>query len=87
MNYEGVNIVPPGPSQIHDLIVDKSLIIKDSFWFLTDIDFSFLSSKTVRINITVPEYKLAMIDRKAKSMNLSRSSFLVAAAEVIVKMS
>ena len=83
--YEGESLVPPEPSEIEALMKDKGLYTEGGFWFLADIDFSFLSKKTVRVNITVPEYKLAMIDRKAKKMLLSRSAFLVACAEAIAE--
>jgi predicted RNase H-like HicB family nuclease len=36
---------------------------------------------TVRVNITLPEKTLAQIDRKAAKKGMSRSSFLVKAAE------
>jgi predicted RNase H-like HicB family nuclease len=36
---------------------------------------------TVRVNITLPEKTLAKIDRKAAQKGMSRSSFLVKAAE------
>jgi predicted RNase H-like HicB family nuclease len=36
---------------------------------------------TVRVNITLPEKTLAQIDRKAAQKGMSRSSFLVKAAE------
>ena len=38
------------------------------------------SHHTVRINITLPEDVLAIIDRRAQRLNLSRSAFLVEAA-------
>lgn len=38
------------------------------------------SSHTVRINITLPEDVLSIIDRRARRLNLSRSAFLAEAA-------
>jgi len=85
--YEGEEInTAPEASNIDDLMSDKDLFTDGGFWALADLDFSFLSKKTVRVNITVPEYKLAMIDKKAKSMNLSRSAFLVASAEAVAEL-
>lgn len=79
--YDSENItVPPQASKIEDL-VKSNLYTKDGFWVLADIDFSFLSSKTVRINITLPEYKLSLIDKAAKARGLSRSAFLTECAE------
>ncbi len=80
--YEGeVTTIPPWPSDIEALMSDNTLNSAEGFWFLADIDFSFLSAKTVRVNITLPEYKLAIIDRKAKEKGLSRSAFLIESAE------
>ncbi len=71
----------PKASDIENLMNDKALFCDGGFWLLADIDFSFLSTKTVRINITLPEYKLAMIDKAARIQGLSRSAFLMNAAE------
>lgn len=82
--YDGEDIEsPPEASHIEDLMKDPNLFTEGGFWYLAEIDFSFLSKETVRVNITVPKYKLAAIDRKAKSMNLTRSAFLVASAESV----
>jgi len=77
---ENVN-TPPEPSNIEDLISREDLYTEGGFWLLADLDFSFLSQKIVRINVTIPEYKLAMIDRTAKKLGMSRSAFLLRAAE------
>lgn len=82
--FEGEDITsPPDVSNIDDLMKNTDLFTDGGFWVLADLDFSFLSKETVRVNITVPKYKLAMIDKKAKSMNLSRSAFIVASAEAV----
>ena len=79
--YDGENItVPPQASKIEDL-VKSDLYTKAGFWVLADIDFPFLSSKTVRINVTLQEYKLSLIDKAAKARGLSRSAFLAECAE------
>jgi len=77
---ENVN-TPPEPSNIEDLISREDLYTEGGFWLLADLDFSFLSQKIVRINVTIPEYKLAMIDRTEKKLGMSRSAFLLRAAE------
>jgi len=45
-----------------------------------DVDPRQLSTKAKRINITVPEGALYLIDRAAKKANTNRSSFLYEAA-------
>jgi predicted RNase H-like HicB family nuclease len=75
------NTAPPPASRIEDIINRGELFTEGGFWMLADLDFSFLSKKTVRVNITLPAYKLAMIDLAAKKRGLSRSAFLIQAAE------
>ena len=85
--YEGEEIKDlPTASKIEDLMQHKDLYVESGFWVLAEVDFSFLSKKTVRVNITVPKLKLAMIDRFVKEKGFSsRSAFLVHAAESISK--
>lgn len=47
---------------------------------LFDLDLAFLDRRAKRINITVPSYALAKIDRAAKKAGQSRSEFLVNSA-------
>ena len=83
--YEGENTcVPPTPSNIETLMNNQDLFTDGGFWVLADINFSFISKRTIRVNITMPEYKLIMIDRAAKNHGLSRSAFLMQAAERMV---
>ena len=47
---------------------------------LVDVNTSFLESVTERVNITVPRYALAAIDKLAKAQGLSRSAYMVRSA-------
>lgn len=79
--YDGEKTAaPPRASNIEDL-ANSDVYTDGGFWVLVDIDFSFLSAKTVRINISIPEYKLALIDKAARAKGVSRSAFLVQSAE------
>jgi len=49
-------------------------------WALVDIDLSRLDSKTKRINISIPERVLVLIDEEAKRAGETRSGFLAKAA-------
>jgi predicted RNase H-like HicB family nuclease len=49
-------------------------------WAVVDIDLSRLEGKTKRINITIPENVLTLIDEAAKRAGESRSGFLAKAA-------
>ncbi|WP_310777639.1 type II toxin-antitoxin system HicB family antitoxin [Candidatus Palauibacter scopulicola] len=49
-------------------------------WAIADVDISKLSSRTKRINITLPERVLAIVDRAAVREGQSRSGLLARAA-------
>ena len=47
---------------------------------LVDVNTAFLEQTAERVNITVPRYALAAIDRMAKAQGLSRSAYMVRSA-------
>lgn len=54
---------------------------KDGVWAFVDIDLSQISGKAKRVNITIPERILNLIDLYSKSHSIkSRSSFIADAA-------
>ena len=53
---------------------------KNGVWALIDVDVSRLSSKTVRVNITMPSRVLTIIDEAAARERESRSGLLTRAA-------
>lgn len=46
---------------------------------LVDIDFGFLNSKTVPVNLSMPVYMRSRTDRAAKQRGLSRSELVIKA--------
>ena len=52
----------------------------DGIWALIEVDVSKLSSRTRRVNITVPEHVLAIVDKMAAREGESRSGLLARAA-------
>lgn len=54
-------------------------------WALVEIDTSKFDGRAEKINITVPRRILAKIDEYAKSHGLTRSGFLVQAAERAIR--
>lgn len=54
---------------------------KGGFWMLVDIDLSKVSTKAVRLNISLPENLVHRIDASARERHMSRSAFLAKAAE------
>jgi predicted RNase H-like HicB family nuclease len=70
--------VLPQPSAIDDHRANPDYV--GGTWALVDIDLSRLDSKTLRINISIPERVLALIDEEAKRAGETRSGFLAKAA-------
>ncbi len=52
----------------------------DGIWALVDADVSKLSGKRIRVNITLPERVLAIVDEAATRERETRSGFLARAA-------
>lgn len=69
----------PVAASIEQWILNEDL--KDGVWALIDIDLTQISGKAKRINVTIPERILNLIDLYTKSHALkNRSSFLTDAA-------
>jgi predicted RNase H-like HicB family nuclease len=68
----------PAPSKLEDIMADPDY--SDAVAILV-VAVSEEKSRTVRVNITVPEDMLRKIDAVAKKRGMSRSSFLVHAAQ------
>lgn len=64
----------PGPSSLEEIMSNPEN--RHSIAFLVEVP----SHHTIRINITLPEDVLSIIDRRARRLNLSRSAFLAEAA-------
>ena len=76
MLEDGDNI--PDPSKLEDIINDTDY--SDAAAILV-VSVSEVKPRSVRVNITVPEDILRKIDSIAKKRGMSRSSFLVHAAQ------
>jgi len=74
--YDGATV--PKPSKLSDLI--KNSEYQGGAWMLFDIDTAKFNSKSVRINISLPENVVHQIDSYAKSKHMSRSAFIAKAA-------
>ena len=72
----------PAPSNLEDIIADPEY--SDAVAILV-VTVSDLKHQSVRVNITVPEDTLHQIDTIAKKQGMSRSSFLVHAAQNAIK--
>jgi len=70
----------PEPSKLEEIIEDYA----DAAAYLV-VDVPDAKPRAVRVNITVPEMTLKQIDAAAKQRGMSRSSFLVHAAENLIQ--
>lgn len=75
---EGEDMDIPAPTALEKLITNPDY--EGGAWMLVDVDTSRLSTKPIRINISLPENLVQSIDRYAKSQHLTRSGFLAKAA-------
>ncbi|MFA9461955.1 type II toxin-antitoxin system HicB family antitoxin, partial [Thiohalorhabdus sp. Cl-TMA] len=70
----------PIPGQAPIAEHQKNPVYKDGTWALVEVDLFHLSGEVRRINVSLPERILAIIDRAAKEEGESRSGFLAHAA-------
>jgi hypothetical protein len=68
----------PIPSKLEEIMADPDFA--DAAAYLV-VEVPDAKPRTVRVNITVPELTLKQIDAAAKKRGMSRSSFLVQAAQ------
>lgn len=68
----------PAPSKLEEIMAD--LDFADAAAFLV-VGVPDAKPRIIRVNITVPEMTLKQIDTEAKKRGMSRSSFLVHAAQ------
>ena len=68
----------PAPSKLEEIMADPDIV--DAAVYLV-VEVPDIKPRTVRVNITVPEMTLKQIDAEAKKRGMSRSSFLVHAAQ------
>ena len=72
----------PAPSMLEDIMADPDFAEAAAYLVVSIPDSK---PRTIRVNITVPEMTLKQIDAAAKKRGMSRSSFLVHAAQTTIK--
>lgn len=78
VSCEGEHGEIPAPTPLEKLAHDPTYT--GGVWMLVNVDVSRLSSKPVRLNISLPEGLVKQIDEHARAQHLSRSGFLARAA-------
>jgi len=74
--FDGEDIPPVQAIETHQ----KNRDFAGGTWALVSVDLSKLASKAKRINITLPERVLALVDEQARREGESRSGLLARAA-------
>ena len=72
----------PVPSKLEEIMADPDFVEAAAYMV---VDVPDAKPKSVRVNITVPEMTLKQIDAAAKKRGMSRSSFLVHAAQNAIR--
>lgn len=80
VHFDGEDLILPEPSSPEQWIGDDRF--EGGYWLLVDIDTSKVNTKSVRINVSMPEALVKRIDAVAKKQHLSRSAFLAKSAEM-----
>ena len=70
---------PPVASSIEQVAALK--VTKDATLLLVDVNFDFLETKSVPVNITMPIYLKKRMDRDVKAKGLNRSQYIQKAVE------
>lgn len=76
---EDEDMVVPNPTPLDKLIDNPDY--EGGFWMMMDIDISKLKTKSVRLNVSLPEGLLRQIDNEARTRHMSRSAFLAMSAQ------
>ncbi|MBV6274197.1 type II toxin-antitoxin system HicB family antitoxin [Alcaligenaceae bacterium CGII-47] len=79
LHFEGEDFSIPAPSPAEDWLNDERF--QGGYWMLINIDMSKISTRAIRLNISLPENLVHRIDASARERHMSRSAFLAKAAE------
>ncbi|WP_353192124.1 type II toxin-antitoxin system HicB family antitoxin [Pandoraea pnomenusa] len=80
MYEDSADAIPAPTYDIHKLHAHE-VDDGNGCWMFVDIDLSKVSSKAVRLNISLPERLVHQIDAVAEKRHMSRSAFLALAAQ------
>lgn len=76
---EDEDMVVPAPSSLEKLMGSPDY--QGGIWMMVDVDTGKLRTKSVRLNVSLPEGLLRRIDDEAKTRHMSRSAFLAMSAQ------
>ncbi len=76
---EGEDMAMPVPTPLDKLMSNSDYV--GGIWVMVDVDVSKINTRSIRINISLPESLISRIDQEAKIRNMSRSAFLAVSAQ------
>lgn len=80
VHLEGENVTPPVPMKYDDAV--KLDAYKDGGMLMAvDVSFDFLDKTVIPVNVSMPRYMRDYIDKAAQKMGLTRSAYIVQAAQ------
>ena len=68
----------PKPTPMEKLVKNPEYL--GGVWMLVNIDLSKVNTKSIRLNVSLPENLVHKIDEAATAMHMTRSGFLASAA-------
>ena len=71
-------LAPPKATPLDKLMLNTDY--SGGAWMMVDVDLNRLNTKTIRLNVSLPESLVYRIDGFAKTRHMSRSAFLAQAA-------
>jgi predicted RNase H-like HicB family nuclease len=77
-HFGGESELIPKPTPIEKLV--KNPEYTGGVWMLVNIDLSKVNTKSIRLNVSLPENLVHKIDEAATAMHMTRSGFLASAA-------
>ncbi|MCL1485158.1 type II toxin-antitoxin system HicB family antitoxin (plasmid) [Marinobacter sp. M3C] len=79
LHCEDEDMAVPAPTSLGKLMGSPDY--QGGIWMMVDIDTGKLRTKSVRLNVSLPEGLLRRIDDEAKIRHMSRSAFLAMSAQ------
>lgn len=85
LHCEDEDMAMPISTPLEQLVNNPDYV--DGIWLMIDVDLSQINTRSVRLNISLPESLVHRIDSEAKARHMSRSAFLAMSAQYQIQAS
>jgi predicted RNase H-like HicB family nuclease len=79
LHCEDEDMAMPNPTPLERLMNNPDYT--GGVWLMIDVDLSQISTRSIRLNVSLPESLVHRIDIEAKARHMSRSAFLAMSAQ------